>query len=79
MKPLIFLILFLFISCATISKECVELRVMATEKYYKRIDGINNAQEGNAEPYYVISTKAMEEMHERYDALADYVNCFEGE
>lgn len=79
MKPLISLILFLFMSCATIPKECMELRVMADEKYFTKIDGINFAQSGKGKVYYVMTLKAMQEMNERYDALANYVNCVEGE
>lgn len=77
MKPLIFLIPFLFMSCAGIPKKCIELRNVANEKYFTRIDGINIAQYGKGPYYFVMPEKAMEEMNERYDALANYVNCFE--
>ena len=72
MNKLLILIPFLFMSCATIPNECMEKRDLAVEKYFKRID-INPTQRG-----YVMSFQAMKKHNERYDALADYVNCFEG-
>ena len=66
-------------SCASLPHtKCMEKRIIANEKYYKKIDGINKAQIGNTKLYYTVSTQAMKETHERYNALVDYVDCLEG-
>lgn len=81
MKPLILLILipFLLMSCASLPQiKCAEKRIAALEKFNKRID-VHIAKEGNSEPYFVVSFEAMKEMGEQYNALAEYVNCFEGD
>jgi len=62
---------------SNIINKCLEKRIIVNEKYHKRIDGINVAQEDNSEPYYIVSTQAMKEIHERYNVLVEYTNCLE--
>lgn len=77
MKYLI--IILLITACATprIPTKCLEKRIRVNEKYFRKIDGINIAQEGNSKPYFIMTFKTMKENNSRYDSLVEYVNCLE--
>ena len=76
---IIFCIPLLFMSCVSLPHtKCMEKRDLAVEKYFTRIDGLNIAQDGKGPYYFVMTEKGFDGINERYDALVDYVNCFEG-
>ena len=59
---------------------CMELRELATGKYFEKIGEVNVAQFPNkctAGAFFIMSKEAMNNHNNRYDALVDYVNCLE--
>jgi|TARA_B100002003_G_C14107711_1_gene532787 predicted HTH transcriptional regulator len=61
--------------------QCMEQRKMALDTYYELIEGIVPTtfldENNNHKPYYVVTQEAMNQIHDRYNALVNYTSCLE--